>query len=690
MHNHDSGQAVSGQIWRGAGVTAALLGLLLAALLAGGYAIWQIGAREQARETAYWQRQLLLIADSQAKDAAAWVTAAQAMVAQMADQAALRLYVQQLQAGGDAGDVEAQRQYLRNMLEVRAAEGGFVGDPVLAPAMPQIGANLPRPPAPGLALLDAEGRILLSTSRNLANPKQLVAAAVAQPALAGPDATDAAPPLLRVAAPIFAVQADPGSAPPIGYVYGVRLLAPGLTGVFTAQAATDAAGDSHLIRAAEGQRRHDVLTGEIAAAGPVARWALAAGSGTAHVLDGDGDGILAATQAVSGTDWVVLRQVRAAQVLASVKAANRNRALILGLALLAAAGAVLLIWRHGASLRVARLAEQTAQARDRAAKTARFLQLVSDGQTMAIFALDGQDRVVFANRRAAEMGEADAPSLIGKSLTAILGQAAAAPLARLVALARNRGDASSASLALALAEDDVRRGRADAVPLDTALYGGEANILLLWDDLTPLLRAHDRLEQTMEDTIAVLTGLIDARDPYSAQQSRRVAALGASVADACDMDARAVRAVRVAGMLMNLGKLLVPRSLLTKAGPLSEQERAQIHAGISRANTLVAQIDFDAPVAPVLLAMPPGDQAMDVDAPATARLLVVVNAFVGMVSPRAHRQALAIDETLDLLRQAPGRYDLRMISALSHVLDNQGWRHRVLAWQQGHVHASDL
>ncbi|GAB4145102.1 MAG: hypothetical protein Tsb0016_14860 [Sphingomonadales bacterium] len=690
MHNHDTGQAVSGQIWRGAGITAALLGALLAALLAGGYGIWQLGAREQARETAYWQRQLLLIADSQAKDAAAWAEGAQAVVAQMADQAALRLYVQQLVAGGDVAEIEAQRQYLRNMLDVRAAEGGFVADPSLAPAKPQIGANLPRPPAPGLALLDADGRILLSTSRQLAHPKQLLSLAVAQPALAGPDATDAAPPMLRVAAPIFAVQADPGREPPIGYVYGARLLAPGLTATFAAQAATDAAGDSRLIRAAQDQRRHDVLSGTIAAADPVARWALAAGSGTAHVMDGTGDGVLAAAQAVSGTDWVVLRQVPAAQVLASVMAANRNRALMLGLALLAAAAAVLLIWRHGASLRVARLAEATAQARDRAAKTARFLQLVSDGQTMAIFALDGEDRVVFANRRAAEIGDADAESLIGKSLTAILGQAAAAPLARLVALARSRDEASSASLALALTDDNIRRGRADAVPLDAALYGGEANILLLWDDLTPLLRAHDRLEQTLEDAIAVLTGLIDARDPYSAQQSRRVAALGASVAHACDMDARAVRAVRVAGMLMNLGKLLVPRGLLTKAGPLSDEERARIHAGISRANTLVAQIDFDAPVAPTLLALPPGEQPMDDDAPATARLLVVVNAFVGMVSPRAHRQALAIDETLELLRQAPGRYDLRVISALSHVLDNQGWRHRVLAWQQGHAHARDF
>ena len=216
MHNHDTGQTINGQIWRGAGVTAALLAVLLAALLAGGYAIWQLGAREQARETAYWQRQLLLIADSQAQDAAAWAQGAQAVVAQMADQAALRLYTQQLLAGGGAVEAEAQRQYLRNMLDVRAVESGFVADPTLASASPQIGANLPRPPAPGLALLDVEGRVLLATSRELAHPKQLLSAAVAQPALAGPYANGPAPALLRVAAPIFAVQADPGSEPPIG------------------------------------------------------------------------------------------------------------------------------------------------------------------------------------------------------------------------------------------------------------------------------------------------------------------------------------------------------------------------------------------------------------------------------------------------------------------------------------------
>ena len=63
----------------------------------------------------------------------------------------------------------------------------------------------------------------------------------------------------------------------------------------------------------------------------------------------------------------------------------------------------------------------------------------------------------------------------------------------------------------------------------------------------------------------------------------------------------------------------------------------------------------------------------------TARILAVANAFVALVSPRAYREAVSIEEALDqLLKEAGSKYDRRVVAALFHVAghrsDWSGWR----------------
>ncbi|RME65919.1 MAG: hypothetical protein D6782_05305, partial [Alphaproteobacteria bacterium] len=530
MSSEQSQAAIHAKLWRGAGATAAVLALLAVAVAIGLAAVWRLAAHERTREEAYWQRQLMLVADAQARAAQAWVAGGQGVVARLADNTALRLYMAEQALAGDIAQAAAQRQYLSNMLTLHAEQGGFADTPDDG----AIAANVPPRPGTGLALLDAAGDVVVTTNPALAPPLEPLRPGAALPAIQGPPPDQAdGPALLRLAAPVFAVHDDPASAAPIGHVYGVLKAAPALAPIVHRPQDGQRGATSHVIAPAAGERRRDILTGDTAPAGPVERWALTAGAGTAILIDGDGQDVLAATQGIAGTDWVVLRRMSYDAALGPLKAAARTRAAMLGLGLFLAAVAVLLLWRHGASLRAAKAASDAAAARDRAARLARFLQLVSDGQTTALLALDSDDRVVFANARAAVMGGArEGESLKGKSLTAILGQAAAAPLSRLAAVARARGAPSGAAVTLALAEKDVRRGNATAVPLDGAHHDEPADILLSWDDLTPLLVAQERLADNLEAVVGVLAGLIDARDPYSAQQSRRVAALGTDLARA--------------------------------------------------------------------------------------------------------------------------------------------------------------
>ena len=60
-----------------------------------------------------------------------------------------------------------------------------------------------------------------------------------------------------------------------------------------------------------------------------------------------------------------------------------------------------------------------------------------------------------------------------------------------------------------------------------------------------------------------------------------------------------------------------------------------------------------------------------------ARIVAVANAFVAMVSPRAWRPGLDVDTAAtQLLKDAGGKFDRRVVVALINLLDNRGARRR--------------
>lgn len=88
--------------------------------------------------------------------------------------------------------------------------------------------------------------------------------------------------------------------------------------------------------------------------------------------------------------------------------------------------------------------------------------------------------------------------------------------------------------------------------------------LLVMRDVTDLLQAEERKDRLMWELVETLSGVLDKHDPYSANHSRMVAHLAEAIADLLGLD-RGVRAtVRIAGQLINIGKLEIPREVLTK------------------------------------------------------------------------------------------------------------------------------
>jgi len=97
----------------------------------------------------------------------------------------------------------------------------------------------------------------------------------------------------------------------------------------------------------------------------------------------------------------------------------------------------------------------------------------------------------------------------------------------------------------------------------------------------PLLEAEvivQSLSVAMHSERATVLPLLQLKefDQYTTTHSMNVAVLAMALAEALNLGAAEVRAVGVAGLLHDLGKVRVPREVLLKPGKLTDAERAEI------------------------------------------------------------------------------------------------------------------
>jgi HD-GYP domain-containing protein (c-di-GMP phosphodiesterase class II) len=176
-----------------------------------------------------------------------------------------------------------------------------------------------------------------------------------------------------------------------------------------------------------------------------------------------------------------------------------------------------------------------------------------------------------------------------------------------------------------------------------------------------LLRRVDDLETLNLETIFAFVRAIDARDPYTARHSEKVAAYAVELAQALGLSPAECERIRLAGLLHDVGKLALERSVLHKAGSLSDDEWRQVrqHPGHS-ANIIGGVTHFAAFV--------PGarhhherydghgypDGLAGTEIPLDARVLAVADAYDAMTSHRSYRGALPHAEAIRRLEAGAG------------------------------------
>jgi diguanylate cyclase (GGDEF)-like protein len=200
------------------------------------------------------------------------------------------------------------------------------------------------------------------------------------------------------------------------------------------------------------------------------------------------------------------------------------------------------------------------------------------------------------------------------------------------------------------------------------------------------MREH-RLSGLHLATIEALALAIDAKDQTKGSHIRRVQSFARALAHAVGATADEVQGIVTAALLHDIGKLAVPEHILSKPGPLTEEEfeRIKIHPQVGF--EVIEHVPFPYPVAPLVLChherwdgggYPLGLKGEDI--PLGARILAVSDYFDSVTRDRPYNKRMPGDLAALLLRQESGKaLDPTLVSVFLELLPTLQFADRSLA-----------
>lgn len=171
----------------------------------------------------------------------------------------------------------------------------------------------------------------------------------------------------------------------------------------------------------------------------------------------------------------------------------------------------------------------------------------------------------------------------------------------------------------------------------------------------------DRMQTTSIESIRVLVETIESRDPYIKGHSLHVAELAVQLAAHLDFTQRQVLLMEFAGLLHDVGKIAIPKLILNKTIPLSEQEWAIIKKHSLLGAKILEPIHNLKPIQTWILyhherwdgtGYPRGIRKQDI--PLQSRILSVCDTFSAMISDRPYRRALSMGKALQEVKTVSG------------------------------------
>jgi PAS domain S-box-containing protein len=658
---------------------------------------------EREREIQAWQVRLGIVADSRAAAVNDWVEGNFTVLRELAENASLQLYMTELSMSeGDKSEVTdeaAQAGYLRNLLVATADRAGFT-PPVGAG---EVAANVEKAGVAGLGLIDAKGLPIVSSPGMpplTGKIRQALAIALdGEPATIDAFRGAGNLPTIGFALPVYGIQDDGEGSAGIGAIVGMRVMDEALFERLQQPGDITKTAETYIVRSKDATVEYvspladgtPPLKRSLASDTPdlAAPFVIEKPGGFAIKRDYAGERVLVASRPLATLPWVLARKISYEEALAETETRLKTILYVLVSIIIVVGVTIIAVWRHGSSIRATAAAEKSRVAAERFENMSKFMRLVTNSQPTEIVAVSDRTHYTFANDPAAKNTGITTAEMIGKTMASVIGPVKAQVYADinhdiLTRFAESNDTEKERETQIRTFGEEGDPGfevlRSDHIPL-RGDRDHPPGVLMILDDITELTQEKRRSEKRLNQLISTIVGVVDRRDPYSADHAAHVAEVCKRIAEEMKLPEEDVKTVTIAGTLVYFGKIFLPPDLLTKTENLTPEERNQLTSCHLITADLLQGVTFEGPVVETIrLTGENWDGSgflglRENDILATARILSVANSFVGMVNPRAYREAMTFDKAISvLLEGCETKFDRKPVAALINYLENHGGR----------------
>jgi HD-GYP domain-containing protein (c-di-GMP phosphodiesterase class II) len=190
------------------------------------------------------------------------------------------------------------------------------------------------------------------------------------------------------------------------------------------------------------------------------------------------------------------------------------------------------------------------------------------------------------------------------------------------------------------------------------------------------------LHASLEQTIQVIAGTVDQRDPYTAGHQRRVAHLCTQIARKMGLGEDRVHGLHLAASIHDLGKVGIPAEILSKPGRLTAIQYSLVKEHAQMGYEIVRGVQFPWPIADMVLQhherMDGSGYPHGIRGDAIlleSRILAVADVVEVMATHRPYRASLGIEAALEEIIAGRGKlYDAATVDACVQVFREDGYQ----------------
>jgi HD-GYP domain-containing protein (c-di-GMP phosphodiesterase class II) len=203
-------------------------------------------------------------------------------------------------------------------------------------------------------------------------------------------------------------------------------------------------------------------------------------------------------------------------------------------------------------------------------------------------------------------------------------------------------------------------------------------VALFMGSLTFLIRFVNMSGYTF-DAIARLIDSLASKDRYSRRHYRESSILAKKIGQKLNLEEKQLQILETAGFLYDIGKIKIPKFILTKEGPLTDEGRDILRSHTIHARDIILRYRKLDDIAEVVYyhherwdgkGYPAGLKGNEI--PLLSRILAVVDAYRAMISDRPYRKALSVEQARkELIKNAGTQFDPAVVDAFLKLEDKE-------------------